>query len=419
VLAQIYGLGRFGMTPGLERITPLLHRLGDPQKSFAAIHVAGTNGKGSTASFLAAILEAAGHPTGLFSSPHLTRFTERFRVRGTEISAERLAALAERVLAVAPPATTFFEVATALACLHFAEERVRLAVLEVGMGGRYDATNAVDGVLAVITPIALDHCAYLGDTLAAIAGEKAGIIRPCRPVISAAQEQAVAEVIGARARLLAAPLSVAGRDFAARWEGDALAYRGLDTVLTGLSPGIGGRYQAANGACALAAAEQLRRQDLPIPDAALRAGLAAARWPGRMEHFPGPPRLLLDGAHNPAGAAALATELQRLVFRRLFLVVGLMGDKDAAGILAPLLAVATDTITVAPALDRALAADDLATQIRVSGFPCRVGGSVADGLALARSVAHEGDLVVVCGSLFVVGEARAALLGGPYEPIRG
>ncbi len=420
LLERIYALGRFGMTPGLERIQPLLRNLGNPQDAFQAIHVAGTNGKGSTASFLAAILQAAGQRVGLFTSPHLTRFTERFRVDGLEISEGQLAQLAERVLAAAPPATTFFEVATALGCLHFAEAGVALALLEVGLGGRYDATNGVDGCLAVITPIALDHCQYLGDTVAAIAAEKAGIVRPGRPVVSALQEPTAAAVIRDRCRQVGAPLKIAGTDFSATWAASGLTYHGLTAELSGLQLGIGGSYQATNAACALAAAELLVESvGVPIPPAAMVAGIAAARWPGRMELFPGPPRLLLDGAHNPAGAAALAHELRQLHYQRLWLVCGVMGDKDAAGILTVLLPLVTEVVAVSPAIDRALPAKELAAQIVAAGTSCRVGGTVAAGLALAGTLAEAADLVVVCGSLFVVGEARALLTGSLYEPIRG
>lgn len=420
LLERIYALGRFGMTPGLERIRPLLRNLGNPQDAFRAIHVAGTNGKGSTASFLAAILQAAGQRVGLFTSPHLTSFSERFRVDAAEISEEQLVVLAERVLAVAPPATTFFEVATALACLYFAEAGVALAVLEVGLGGRYDATNAVDGCLAIITPIALDHCQYLGDTVAAIAAEKAGIIRPGRPVVSAQQEPAAAAVIRDRCRQDGAPLTFAGEGFSAVWEASGLTYHGLHVELSGLQPGIGGSYQATNAACALAAAELLvQAVGVTISPAAMAVGIAAARWPGRMELFPGPPRLLLDGAHNPAGAVALAHELRQLHYQRLWLVCGVMGDKDAAGILAALLPLATEAVAVTPAIDRALPATHLAAQIAAVGTDCRVGGTVAAGLALVGTLAAADDLVVVCGSLFVVGEARAILTGHRYEPIRG
>lgn len=420
LISRIYALGRFGMTPGLERIRPLLRNLGYPQDAFRSVHVAGTNGKGSTASFLAAILQVAGQQVGLFTSPHLVSFTERFRVNGSDIAEDNLAMLAERVLSAAEPQTTFFEVATALACLHFAESGVDLAVLEVGMGGRFDATNAVDGELAVITPISLDHCAYLGDTLAAIAGEKAGIIRRGRPVVAAAQGPEARQVLVDSCRDLGAPLYGEGLDFSAVWDGDSLAYRGLNTIVTGLKPGIGGRFQATNAALALAAAEVLATAaGIPITPEALRTGIAAARWPGRMELFPGPPRLLLDGAHNPAGALALAQELAQLPHGRLILVVGVMGDKDAAGILAPLLPLAAELIAVSPLVDRALAAAEMAAQVEAAGYHCRVGGTVAAGIDLAATLAEGDDLVVVCGSLFVVGEARAALTGTRYEPIRG
>lgn len=419
ILAYLYGLGRFGMKPGLERITATLAVLGNPQERFPIVQVAGTNGKGSTAAFLTAIMTAAGLRTGFFSSPHLVDFTERFRIGDAEIAAERVKELAVRVRSAAPPEATFFEIVTAMAYQYYAEERVDLAVMETGMGGRWDATNAAAGILSVITPVSLDHSQYLGDTVAAIAAEKAGIIKPGRPVVSARQEPAASRVIEARCRELASPLYLAGEAFSAAWTDSGLDYSGLDMTMTALAPGIGGRYQAENAACALAAAELLRERGLVIPPEAMRDGIARARWPGRMELFPGTPPILLDGAHNPAGARALADSLEAYGRERLFLVIGVMGDKELAGLLDPLIPLAAHVYAVAPALERSLPILELADACRARGAQVTAAGTVADGLAKARAAAGPGDLVVVCGSLFTVGEARAHLTGKTFEPFRG
>lgn len=420
-LRRLYGLGRFGIKPGLERIVPLLQRLGNPQERFAVIHVGGTNGKGSTAAFLASILKMAGYKTGLFTSPHLIHFTERIRINGGEITEEDVVRLASIVSAAAEPQTTFFEIVTAMAFLHFAEQGVQAAVMEVGMGGRFDATNAPSGILSLITPVSLDHAEYLGSFLAEIAFEKAGIIKPGRPVVLAGQPSEALPVFEQRCRELESPLYRFGRDFSAAWEDGSLVYDGLHCRLAGLKPGIPGSYQAENAASALCSAELLADMGLACGEPALREGIAAASWPGRMEKFcRNGVRIVLDGAHNPAGALALAGALAEIPRRRLVLVVGLMGDKDCTGILGPLLPLADVVIPVSPALERAMPAANLAEFLRNSGArEVIIGGGVTDGLNLACRDASTDDIVVVCGSLFTVGEARAALLSETFEPFRG
>lgn len=417
-LAHIYGLRRFGIRPGLERVSSLLDRLGNPHGSLRVIHVAGTNGKGSTAAFLASILAAGGYRAGLFTSPHLISFTERFRINGTEIGRGEVHHLAQRVMAAAPEGTTFFELVTALALLHFAEAGVDVAILEAGMGGGHDATNIASGMLTVITPVALDHSEWLGETISAIAREKGGIIKVGRPVVLSEQPEEAAAVLVEQSRERGCQLRRFDVDFTARWDDAGLAYRG-ERSLEGLTPGIGGRYQRVNAATALAAAETLTAHGFTLDDDALRRGIAEARWPGRMELFPGGPPILLDGAHNPAGARALAESLADFPRRRLILVTGIMGDKDAGGILAPLLPLADEVVAVTPAVERGLASDRLASFCREQGVAATDGGAVCRGLELARQRGDSGDLILVAGSLYTVGEARAALLSASYEPFRG
>lgn len=419
ILTHIYGLGRFGMKPGLERIGALLKALSNPQDGLRVIHVAGTNGKGSTSAFLASVLSAAGHTVGLFTSPHLVAFPERIRINGREIPEQDVVTIAERVLSVAPPGATFFELVTAMAFLHFAENGVGPALMEVGMGGRLDATNAAAGVLSVITPVALDHCEHLGGSIELIAAEKAGIIKPSRPVVCAGQPPRAMDVIGARCVELASPLYAWGKDFTAAWRGDLLGYRGIRWELDSLRPGIPGRYQAVNAAAALCAAELLDDAGLGVTQEEARCGIETASWPGRMELLPGPPRVLLDGAHNPAGAAALAESLADFPRERLILVAGMVGDKDADGILAPLLPLADRVVAVTPSIPRGLPSHELAERCRALGCDVEDGGSLADGLDRALSTAGPGDLVLVCGSLYVVGEARARLNNKTFEPFRG
>jgi dihydrofolate synthase/folylpolyglutamate synthase len=419
ILTHIYGLGRFGMKPGLERIRNLLKELSNPQDGLRVIHVAGTNGKGSTAAFLSAILTTAGHRVGLFTSPHLIAFPERIRINGEEIPEQNVISLADRVISVAPPATTFFEIVTAMSYLYFAEQGVGPAIMEVGMGGRLDATNVASGVLSLISPIALDHCAYLGDSLARIAREKAGVIKAGQPVVIAPQHPDALKAISEMCDHLGSPVFRDGHDFDARWETDGLAYHGLNLRMEGLRPGIPGRYQAMNAALALCASELLDRQGLPVQEDAARKGIEQAFWPGRMEMFPGPPRVILDGAHNPAGADALAGALADIPREALTLVVGVVGDKDVNGILAPLLPHADRIITVSPAVPRGLPSAELAERCRALGHRAVDAGTVSAGLKTAFSNSSTNDLVLVCGSLFTVGEARARILARNFEPFRG
>ena len=418
IVTYLYGLGRFGIRPGLSNIKSLLSNLSDPQDALQVIHVAGTNGKGSTASFISSILAAGGCKVGLFTSPHLVSFTERIRINGIEISEKEVVTVAGRVMSAAPAGTTFFEMITAMALLHFAEQGTDAVVLETGMGGRLDATNVTPKLLSVITPVALDHCEYLGETITRIAYEKAGIIHPGKPTVVSSQPQEALEVIEEACTEMGSPLYSFGTHFSATWEG-GLTYHGLEWNLNGLKPGIPGRYQAANAATALCAAELLALQGFPLDQTVARAGLERAFWPGRMEMIGASPRILLDGAHNPAGAAALAEALSDIHRGRLILVVGVMSNKDVDGILSSLLPLAHHVLAVTPAMPLAFSSADLADSCIAAGGRAVDAGTVAGGLEIAFREANTEDLILVCGSLFTVGEARAILLSKKFEPCRG
>ena len=419
-LERLYARRRFGIRPGLERVRLLLDRLGNPEQSFRSIHVVGTNGKGSTSAFLASILKASGLRTALFTSPHLISFTERFRIDGREVSQQKLEPLLAFVLAAAPDETTFFEIVTVLAALYFSEEQVDIAVMEAGMGGRSDATAALPGIMTVITPISLDHCDFLGTTLEKITAEKAGVAEPDTPVIIGCQPVEVQKTIIDCLHRKISQLIWAGTAFSAVWNSDGtLDYKGIQTALERLSPGIPGRYQAENAALALAAAEALNPLGIHLPDTALRGGISAAHWPGRMEIIPGSPHLLLDGAHNRSGALALTEALADYRYRKLLLVLGIMADKDVGEIVSALAPLAATCYCVSPAIDRAMNDVKLAAIITDIGIPAIVCGSVASGILSAQRDAEAGDLILVCGSLFTVGEAKAWLAGIEFEGIRG
>jgi dihydrofolate synthase/folylpolyglutamate synthase len=420
VLEKLYARRRFGIRPGVERVRLLLERLGHPEHSFRSIHVVGTNGKGSTASYLASILSASGLRTALFTSPHLVSFTERFRINNTEITPGRLEPLLATVLAAAPPEATFFEIVTALAARYFSEERVDIAVMEAGMGGCSDATAALSAIMTIITPISLDHCDYLGTTLEQIAAEKCGIAEPGTPIIVGNQSADAADAIKTCFRAGDSRPVWTDKAVSAHWNSDmTLDYHGIHSTLNNLTPGIAGRYQAQNASLALAAAEILSTSGISISKEALHAGISEARWPGRMEMVPGSPPLLLDGAHNPAGAEALAEALADIPYQRLLLVLGVMADKDIQKIVSALVPLTATCYCVSPAIERAMRDTDLATIITKLGIPSQACGSVANGITCAQQDAGNNDLILVCGSLFTVGEAKAWLSGVEFEGIRG
>jgi dihydrofolate synthase/folylpolyglutamate synthase len=420
-LERLYARRRFSIRPGTERVRLLLERLGHPETAFTGIHVVGTNGKGSTAAFLASIMHCGGYRTAQFSSPHLVHFTERFRINGREVSPGWLEPLLDTVVEKAPPEATFFEIVTALGALCFAEAGVEMAVLEAGMGGRSDATAALPCVMTLITPISLDHCDYLGDTAGMIATEKAGIAEPGTPVVSARQSPDVAAVIRRICRDRSNNLLEAGTDFRAeRGHEGTFAYHGIQAVVGPLVSGIPGSYQTENAALALAAAELLSSAGFPVEASALAAGIGHASWPGRMEQVASAPAVVLDGAHNPAGMRAMIAALGDLRHARLHVVLGIMEDKDADTMIALLAPHVSAFYAVTPAVERAIPSMRLAERCRtIAGVPCEDAGTVAAGLDRAVSRAAVDDLVLICGSLFTVGEAKAHLAGITFAGIRG
>lgn len=410
-LDYLYGLQRFGIKLGLENIRELLARLGHPERSFKIIHVAGTNGKGSVCATLAEILRQGGYATGRYTSPHLHSFTERIQVNGEPISEARVAELTEEIRAVAEGIpVTFFEFTTALALLYFARHEVEWVVLEVGMGGRLDATNAVTPELCLITPICLDHAEHLGSDLAAIAGEKAGILKPGVPVVIGRQPPAALQVLLERAAALQAPVTLLGRELQTSSQGDRWSYHGRNWQLAGLEAGLLGAHQLDNLALAVAGLELLRSAGLLLSEAALRRGLALVRWPGRLEWWQGGREVLLDGAHNEGGARVLADYLRTLDCRGIHWVVGLKGDKRPADLLQPLLPLVSALYCTVPPVDTAVPPGQLVALGVAAGLPAASYPDTEAALAAALAARQPGDVVLVAGSLFLVAAAREALL---------
>jgi len=400
LLARLGDVRALGVDLGLDRMRLALARVGDPQARFAAVQIAGTNGKGSTSAMTEAVLREAGLRTGLYSSPHLARFTERIRIDGREADGDRLAAF-DRLVAATEVPLTYFEIATALAFLAMAEAGVEIAVLETGLGGRLDAVTTCVPCATAITTIGLDHTEYLGDTRTSVAREKAGILKPDVPCFLGRLPPDADEEIQRAADAVGAPLFRFGQDFGAPPFPPAL-------------PGVHQKENAAVAAqLARAAGRHLGRS---ISDRVMARGLEGVRWPGRLERVGDD--LLFDCAHNADGARALAAALPALASgRRVVLVVSIVGDKDAEAMLLALAPVAAAVVATRSDNPRALPAaklETLAGRFVADAIACEDPGAALDE---ARRRAGPGGLVVVCGSMFLVGQLRARVLGEPVDPL--
>ena len=414
-LLALRGGEHAGMRPGLERVEALLQALGDPQERYTLIQVGGTNGKGSIAAMLATILKQAGRRVGLYTSPHLCSFRERIRVNGEPIAPDAVADGVDALgTLIARFDTSMFEATTALALDHFAREAVDVAVLEVGLGGRLDATTVGRPAATVLGPIGLDHQAYLGRTLRAIAGEKAAIIRS-GTALSAAQAPEAEEVILEQAERAGVPLLLEGRDLRVRveersLEGQRIACEGPGFDLEHVALALLGAFQPGNALLAVAAARVLG-----AGEAAIRRGLARARWPGRFEILERDPVLLVDGAHNPAGAAMLARSLaETFPGQPLTLVVGLSQDKDAREILRVLVPLASRVILTRASNARATDPAALRAAMPPTGAHVEVAASASAALARARETPT--PVTAVAGSLFLVADVLTLLHGAPDKP---
>ena len=407
-LDYLYSLQHFGIKLGLENTRRLLQRIGDPQRDLPIVHIAGTNGKGSTAAALEQLLRSVGgQRTGLYTSPHLHSFTERIRIDGRPITESEVVGQTEAIRSVADGLKpTFFEFTTAMALRVFAGAGVERAILETGLGGRLDSTNVVEPELCVITPIASDHSEHLGTNLAQIAGEKGGIIKPGTPVISASQTPEVLKVLRTIAAERGAPFYLAGEDFGWSACEAGFDYRGIKSRIDAITPGLHGTYQHENLTLALAAAE-LIGLDLSAASA-VRDALLSLRWPGRLEWCGD---LLLDGAHNPHAATALAAYLEELGLNDLLWVAAVKSDKDVAGILAPLLP-HTGRLLVAPlAAETSCRAETMLQLAAAKGVSGESLPDTATALQRALQLQRPGQKILVAGSLFLLGEVRQRCLG--------
>jgi dihydrofolate synthase / folylpolyglutamate synthase len=415
-IQTLYALSPRGIELGLGRMERALALRGHPERACPSVLVAGTNGKGSVATLIASVLASAGLRVGLFTSPHLHRLVERFRISGRPVAERTLArhvsALTSFLAHEDTPKLTFFEVCTLLAFELFREARCDVMVLEVGLGGRLDSTNVVTPLVSVISSIALDHTDRLGSTITAIAREKAGIIKPGVPVIVGSREPAALAVIRKRARQLGAPLLAIDREFKVEPSERGLAYVRDGRRIEALRLSLPGAYQADNLGCALAALTSLA-PDFTPDERAIRRGVSRARWPGRLELLAGAPDVLCDAAHNPHACRALAQHLASACahYPRRVLVFGAMRDKDCDQMIALLRPHVDAIVFTSAGTSRSHTAAELVA---------RHGGEAreqpARALARAQKLATKRGLVIACGSIFVMAELRARVLGIRADP---
>lgn len=402
-----------GHKPGLRRTQDLLGRLGNPHQCLKFVHITGTNGKGSTASMVASVLAKAGLKTGLYTSPHLWNFCERFQINGRMMPDDRLVALTERVVQAGREMDehpTEFELMTAIGMLYFQEEGCDLVVLEVGLGGRLDSTNVIHAPeVAVITNIGLEHTQELGNTLALIAEEKSGIIKSGSSVVLYQQTREVEEVVERVCREAGVELTATAPDtlevLSSTRNGQQFRYRGKPFHI-----GLLGDYQVYNATTAIEIIRALQRRGWSIPDEALEAGLACAVWPARMELVRRDPDVVLDGGHNPQCMEALSHSLAKLYpGRRIWFLTGVLADKDYPDMFRHILPITHGFVTITPDSSRAMTAQELAEYLRSHGAEATPCGSTREGIETVLRLAGPEDVVCISGSLYMIGEVRHLL----------
>ncbi|MEE8320155.1 MAG: folylpolyglutamate synthase/dihydrofolate synthase family protein [bacterium] len=401
----LFSLGEARIKPGLSRITEALTKLGEPQKGFPQVVIGGTNGKGSVIAMMGSVLSNAGYRIGRFTSPHLFRYEERIRVGGDDLPARLLPGLVEDVRKTGVP-LTYFEFAAACALLHFSRMEVDLSLLEVGLGGRWDATNATCPILSVITSISRDHMEWLGDSIEQIAWEKAFIMREAAPVVLGSMPTDAMEVILKEASGIGAHPKIYKRDFSLVTVDSVLSYSGPDWKIDGIALGLEGEFQVLNAACAIAALEELAGAGYDIGRENVLDGLAEARWPGRLERIPAKPGIIVDSAHNQDAVRALSESLKESKGPRVWLFSALK-DKDIAGMAGQ---VVGDMICIVP-LEHPRSADvEMIRDIfEKSGTKAVASVSLEEGLARARAEAGKEGTIVVAGSVYLAAAVLAEL----------
>ncbi len=404
----LYNLQKYGIKFGLSQTSNLLQALNNPHQGRRYIHIAGTNGKGSIASLISSILQQAEYKVGLYTSPHLISFRERMQVNSQQILPWEVLNLVHRLRQILDPQEppTFFEAVTAMALTYFAQQETDIDIIEVGMGGRLDATNLIQPEISLISNISLDHQEFLGRTLHKVAREKAGIIKPHTPLLSAAHQPGVCRMFARIAQEKNSPYYQLGLDFRVRRYKDGFSYFGLQENMKALKTSLTGPHQMKNAGLALAACEILASKGWKINREHMHLGLQQAVWPGRMQLIQDKPKIMLDGAHNPEAIKTLARCLNPgIKHKSLILVLGIMEDKEIEKMLGYILPIADYAIFTSPVYERALDPQKLQDRASPWKISSQVAPNVPQALDQAREKAHPEDLILVCGSLFTVGEA--------------
>jgi len=410
-ISWLYSLQKLGIKFGLSKTSNLLEAFGNPHRGRKYIHIAGTNGKGSVGVMLESILMESGMKVGFYSSPHLVSFEERFRINRAPITRDNATTLIQELRGFIgrkePP--TFFELTTAMALIYFSRSQVDVGIIEVGMGGRLDATNVITPMVSVITNIGPDHKEFLGNTIIDIAKEKAGIIKENVDVVTAVDQPSVARLFEAWCTRKAAPCWRVGHDVNyRRLSSGLLNYYGLSKSYKNLKLGLKGRFQYRNSALALLVAEIVQKRWVTVPEEAVRAGLAGTVWPGRLEQVSSNPTIILDGAHNSFAMRSLAQSMRRdYDFRHLVLVLGVMGDKDISNIAKEIVPLASRVIYTRSTSYRAADPHQVMDKAKRFGKAGEARSTVPEAIERARSLADARDLILITGSLYIVGEAES------------
>ena len=422
-IEYLYNLKIYGMSLGLERIEFLLKSLGFPHENMKAIHVGGTNGKGSVCAMLSSILSSAGYKVGLFTSPHLLEFEERIRINGEPVSKEKLCSLVDRIKPIASSMVkngdfehpTFFEIATAMAFLHFNDEDVDFAVLEVGLGGRLDATNIISPLICVITSVSLDHTHVLGTTLGEVAGEKAGIIKEGIPVICGIEQEEILKIIKNICQEKNCQVLFSKNQGGYTLKESTVDHQKFDIHFNGsqytdLKIPLLGEHQLKNAQIAIMTIELLKGMGVDIKEEDLRKGLEDTKWPGRLEIIQKDPIVILDCAHNPSGMKALGSVINDMFgHTKKTLIIGIMRDKDIPGIVKEAGSFADSMIITRPKFERAAAHELILNWAKKYCEDVKIIQNVAEAVNFAISTADSNDAVIISGSIFNVGEAMEFL----------
>ncbi len=405
---------------GLQSITDLLSRLGNPQKTYKTIIIAGTNGKGSTAAMTASILHHAGYKVGLYTSPHLVDVRERIVIDSRKISRSDFNQTIAYVKGKMGQPVTYFEFLTAVAFVYFQNHKVDIAVMEVGLGGRLDATNVCRPLVSVITNIAFDHMAYLGNTLESIAREKAGIIKQRGICLTAVTHKNVLKVLQETCLRRHAKLYRVGCDIKIKKQGNIFfSYQGFTRYLKNLKIPLLGAYQRFNAALALAVIEICEKKGFRVDDAAIYAGLQNTSWEARLEVMQENPLFILDGAHNPAGIDVLCRSLKKdFSYSRLILIFGALADKDYRRMLGKIAPLASKIILVQIKAKRAVPVNDLMTMMKKMGYPAITAENVSEAIIHAHTLAKKRDLICTTGSFYLAGEVKSHFLKQPSMLIK-